>query len=105
MLKLAIFCVFSTLLGTIWAQERGFRGGFGRTPAFQALDSDHDGAISAAEIAAAPTSLKTLDKNADGKLTEDEVRPQMGGRGGRGGRGEGRDEPGETAAPSPDDMV
>jgi len=54
--------------------------------------------------------LKVLDKNADGKLTEDEVRPSFPGRGGRGegGRGEGRggrEETGETAAPSPDEMV
>src|SRR4051794_12829909 len=101
MQKFALFCVISTLFGTIWAQERGFRGGFGRTPAFQALDTDRDGAISPAEIAAAPNSLKTLDKNADGKLTEDEIRPQMGGRGGRGGR----EEPGENAGPSADDLV
>ncbi len=44
-------------------------------------------------------SLKSLDKNADGKLTEDEVRPQMGGRGRREG------DPGETAAPTADEMV
>ena len=102
MLKFAFFCAFLTLLGTIWGQDRGFRGGFGRTPAFQALDSDRDGAISAAELANAPTALKTLDKNGDGKLTEDEVRPQMGGRGGRGERREG---PGENAGPSADDLV
>lgn len=82
-------------------------------PSFQALDTDHDAVLSAEEIAAAPAALKTLDKNADGKLTEDEVRPQFGGRGpgGPGGREgfEGRqrrgDEPGETAPPSADDMV
>lgn len=76
------------------------------TPAFLALDADHDGTISAAELANAPTALKALDRNGDGKLTEDEVRPQFNGRGGRGGEGrERRDEPGETAAPSPDEMV
>jgi Ca2+-binding EF-hand superfamily protein len=83
----------------VWAQPRG--GMMMRSPAFQALDADRDGAISAAELANAPGSLKALDKNGDGKLTEDEVRPQFGGRG-RGGRG---DEPGETAAPSADEMV
>jgi Ca2+-binding EF-hand superfamily protein len=70
-----------------------------RSPAFQALDTDRDGVISAAELANAAVSLKSLDKNGDGKLTEDEVRPQMGGRGRRGG------EPGETAAPSAEEMV
>ncbi len=41
-------------------------------PLINALDSDHDGIISAAEIKAAPETLKTLDKNKDGKLTPDE---------------------------------
>jgi Ca2+-binding EF-hand superfamily protein len=76
-----------------------------RSPAFLALDADGDGVISAAEIANAPAALQSLDKNGDGRLTEEEVRPQMGGRGGRGERG-GRDgEPGETPAPGTDDMV
>ena len=85
-----------------WCQPRGGfgRGEMMRTPAFQALDADHDGVISAAELASAATALKSLDKNTDGKLTEEEVRPQM--RGGRGGRGS---EPGETQGPSADEMV
>jgi Ca2+-binding EF-hand superfamily protein len=37
-------------------------------PLFQALDTDKDGELSAAEIANAPAALKTLDKNKDGKL-------------------------------------
>jgi Ca2+-binding EF-hand superfamily protein len=40
-----------------------------------ALDSNHDHVISADEIAHAPASLRTLDKNSDGRITEDEVRP------------------------------
>jgi hypothetical protein len=44
-------------------------------PLMQALDTDKNGELSAAEIAAAPTALKTLDKNGDGKLSGDEVRP------------------------------
>jgi Ca2+-binding EF-hand superfamily protein len=80
-----------------------------RSPAFTALDADGDGVVSASEIANATSALKVLDKNGDGKLTEDEVRPTFAGRGGRGeGRGEGRGgrgEPGETAAPSADEMV
>ena len=87
----------------IWAQPRG--GMMLRSPAFQALDADRDGVVSAAELADAPAALKALDKNGDGKLTEDEVRPRFGeGRGGRGGRGRG-DEPGETATPDADEMV
>lgn len=46
-----------------------------------ALDTDKDGEISAAEIDAAPTSLKALDKNNDGVITEDDVRLPAG-RGG-----------------------
>jgi hypothetical protein len=40
------------------------------------LDANHDGIISADEIAAAPEALKKLDKNGDGQLTQDELRPQ-----------------------------
>ena len=39
------------------------------------LDKDHDKIISAAELAAAPTVLLTLDNNQDGKLSEDELAP------------------------------
>lgn len=61
--------------------------------AFNALDTDHNGEISAAEIDNAAASLKTLDKNGDGKVTEDEVTPNFGGRGGgRGPGGPGRGE-------------
>ncbi len=44
-------------------------------PVIRVLDTDHDGEISAAEIAAASTSLLTLDANGDGQLTVDELRP------------------------------
>ena len=61
--------------------------------AFTALDTDQNGEISAEEINRAATSLKTLDKNGDGKITEDEVTPQFGGRGfGRGPGPGGRDQ-------------
>lgn len=53
-------------------------------PLLQALDNDKNGELSATEIAAAPTALKTLDKNGDGKLGADELRPPQpeGQRGG-----------------------
>jgi hypothetical protein len=55
-------------------------------PVIAALDANHDGTIDAAEIANAPAALKKLDKNGDGKLTMDELRPPGGGpRGGEGG--------------------
>ncbi len=44
-------------------------------PLFDALDANHDGVISADEIANAPAALKTLDKNGDGQLTREELRP------------------------------
>jgi Ca2+-binding EF-hand superfamily protein len=72
----------------------GQRGG---SPVFNALDANRDGVISGKEMDGAPAALRTLDKNSDGQLTEDEVRPAFGGRGG-GGRGEGsREVNGPTA--------
>jgi Ca2+-binding EF-hand superfamily protein len=102
MSKLTRSLLFLSVAAPVWCQPPGEfgRGGAMRSPAFLALDADRDGVISAAEIANAATALKSLDRNGDGKLTEDEVRPQMGRRGG--GRG---DEPGETPAPTADDMV
>ena len=55
-------------------------------PLFAALDANHDGVIDAAEIANAPAALRTLDKNGDGKLTMDEIRPPRPGGQGPGGR-------------------
>jgi len=40
---------------------------------FAALDSDHDGVISAAELANAPTALRALDLDGDGTLTVAEL--------------------------------
>lgn len=63
-----------------------------------ALDTNGDGIIDEQEIANAPESLKKLDKNGDGKLTPDELRPPLpppgerhpdaaGGPDGQGGQG------------------
>ncbi len=84
---------------TIWktyVPDRGNGGatqnpGFGGTrpsvmetdPVLSTLDADHNKEISADEIAAAPIALLKLDKNHDGKLSEDEVSPQTGERGGQ----------------------
>lgn len=65
-------------------------------PIIAALDANSDGVIDATEIANAAAALKTLDKNGDGKLTADEIRPPRpeGGRGPGRGRGHGpRPEP------------
>jgi hypothetical protein len=58
----------------------GFKGGPGghrhpEPPIVAALDTNHDGVIDANEIANASAALKTLDKNGDGELTPDELRP------------------------------
>ncbi len=82
-----------------------FPGEHRPNPIVAALDTDGDLVISVEEIAAAAKSLLKLDKNADGKLTEDEFRPvgagNMGPAGprgegprGEGLRGEGRRGPG-----------
>ena len=58
-------------------------------PLMQALDANQDGVIDAAEINNAVAALKKLDKNGDGRLSQDELRPEggFGGRGGFGGPG------------------
>lgn len=60
---------------------RGPRGdGPGRPvpPLVAALDVNHDGTIDASELNSASESLRSLDKNTDGKLTPDELRPGRG---------------------------
>jgi Ca2+-binding EF-hand superfamily protein len=47
-------------------------------PILAALDADGDGVISSEELLKAPQSLLKLDKNQDGKLSEEEVRPAFG---------------------------
>jgi hypothetical protein len=59
------------------------RGGF-RPPLVAVLDADGDGIISAQEIANASAALKKLDKNGDGQITQDELRPKGMGRRGPG---------------------
>ena len=69
------------------------------SPLMEALDANHDGVIDAAEIANASAALKALDKNGDGKLTQDELRPpRPQGGGDRQGRPPG---PGGPAPQQP----
>jgi len=42
-----------------------------------ALDTDHDGLISASEIRDSPAALRALDENGDGRLTPEEIFPQL----------------------------
>jgi hypothetical protein len=50
-------------------------------PVIAALDANGDKTISADEIANASNALKTLDKNGDGQLTKEELRPELPPRG------------------------
>src|SRR5882724_3264745 len=50
-------------------------------PLIAVLDANHDGVIDETEIANASVALKKLDKNGDGKLTMDELRPPRPPRG------------------------
>ena len=93
--------------GIAWTQDTRERTAGGQRPAFPgvspvfaALDVDRDGTLSPAELVNAPVALAVLDRNNDGALTRDEVRPAFG----RGGR-EGRGEPVNTAPASPDDLA
>ena len=74
----------------------GGQGGEGfrppQHPLELALDANNDGVIDAKELANAVAVLKRLDKNNDGRLTDDEFRPSRpmgGGFGGQGGPGGG----------------
>ncbi|MDX2031585.1 MAG: hypothetical protein SF339_12995 [Blastocatellia bacterium] len=100
---IALACVVTMCAFAVNAQEgrRGGPGGFGPEggfmrfhPVLVALDADANGAISADELAQAAAKLKGLDKNNDGQLTAEELRPA-----GRGGRGPGEREraPGNNA--------
>ncbi len=61
------------LLGSVaFAQQQGPPP----RPVMLALDTDHDGSLSAAEISAAPVVLLTLDANHDGALSAEEFLPK-----------------------------
>jgi hypothetical protein len=68
-------------------REGRFMAGAPVHPVVQALDADGDGVLSAAEIDNAPAALRKLDKDRNGKLTGDEIRPAFGRFGGREPRG------------------
>ena len=57
------------------AERPALRGDRALGP-FSPFDTNHDGALSSDEIDAIPAALRKLDKNGDGKLTADELRPK-----------------------------
>ncbi len=66
--------------GAAKGPDRGGRppgGALMMLPVHAALDADKNGEISADEIGQASEVLGKLDKNKDGKLTEDELRPDF----------------------------
>jgi hypothetical protein len=56
-------------------------------PLLHLFDANHDGVIDADEIANAPAALAKLDKNGDGQLTAEELRPPGGPGGKKDGKG------------------
>ena len=83
----------SLLFATLLAAQRpgGPAGPGGRgfpSPLLAAMDTNHDGKLSADEIASAPRTLLKADKNGDGSITPDELQP-----------------PPEAAIASPDDLT
>lgn len=53
--------------------------GFGRSQMTLVFDLNKDGVLDSNEIAQASASLKKLDKDGDGKITAEEMRPQRPG--------------------------
>lgn len=70
-------------------------------PLIAALDANHDSTISADELANASAALKTLDKNNDGQLTMEEIRPMPPKGAGEHKDGEHKDGP-PPRGPRPD---
>lgn len=68
-------------------------------PLMAALDVNHDGVIDKKEIASASKALKKLDRNGDGKLTLDELRPPRREGDFRAGGPEGRRGPDDRRGP------
>jgi len=78
-------------------------------PLIAALDANHDGVIDDVEISNASAALRKLDKNGDGKLTREELRPPVrdgfgspGQPGGRVGPRQGRPD-GQRGPRGPED--
>ena len=103
---------FSTLAQDAGGPRPGERGPGSRgpkPPLIEALDPNNDGVIDQQEIANASAALQKLDKNGDGKLTLEELRPPQregepapGGPHGQGSRGPRGEQPGRPQRPPSD---
>lgn len=62
-------------------------------PVFAMFDTDRDGELSEDEIASASDILTSLDRNGDGRITAEELRPQRGGNHGRQQKGDPKGPP------------
>lgn len=74
----AIHLTLALLAGAATAQEPGQKPDRRPPPVppFIAIfDTDHDGVLSADEVSAASEALGKLDRNGDGEITRDEMRP------------------------------
>ncbi len=108
----ALLFVAGIAVYSVVAQPPGGRGPGGGPPdgfrppphpLEEALDTDGDHQLSAKEIENAAEALKKLDKNENGKIDEDELRPRFGGRpGGPGFGGPGAPSPGGPDGPPRD---
>jgi EF hand domain-containing protein len=82
-------------------------GGRFQLPIMQALDADGDGELSEKEIENAAVALKSLDKDKNGKVSAEELRPNFGNFGRPRGEArpdaEGRDAPREGRRPDAED--
>lgn len=103
-----LLVALAATVGLTFAQTRergqggdGPRPGFMRmNPVLDAIDIDQNGTITADELARSADALAKLDKDGDGKLNREELRPNFGPGGGPRGRG-----PGRPGAANPDDFV
>lgn len=97
----------ATAPANVDASSEGERPARPVPPLVAALDANKDGELDASEIANASAALKSLDKNGDGKLTVDELRPARpnGGRGPGRGHGPGGARGGHHAPPAPADTA
>lgn len=77
-MKVRIILLLAITAITLFSYVLAQRGGERRAlPVQTALDANSDGVIAGDELNNAPAALRKLDKNSDGQLTENELRPDF----------------------------